>query len=160
MQLRLVYLNSIEDNFYSKRTFDDCNNFEADLQLGFKFLAELDNISHLQSSNEINNLKIIAKIKFVLVTLSKLIMEFNGDNQMHADFADATKKFMDRLQKSSQWPQFYLIKFIVRLFGREALSNASKSKIFSWIMPNSLLINKSDKVNLIFPTNKIQYIIT
>ena len=131
--LKLIYINSIEDNFYSKTTLHkaDQDNLRSDMNLGVEFLNDLCDTT--QSPDDIiEQFKVIAKIKFITVTLSKVISQLNEDDDMQSKFIRMTKRFM---QHSSVWPRFYLIKYVFRRYGKNVLMNTRRIESLNWILP-------------------------
>ncbi len=131
--LKLIYINSIEDNFYSKRTLNKHDeNLNLDMKLGLQFLNDLCD-SNESPDELIEQFKIIAKIKFIIVTLSKVISQLNEEESIQMSFIRMAKRFM---QSSSKWPRFYLIKYIFRRFGKNLLMNTRKIDSLNWILPD------------------------
>jgi hypothetical protein len=145
IQLKLIYINSIEDQLYSKGTTDNqIDNMNLDVKLGLNILHELSNLNDLSDEkNAILQLKIIAKIKFCLVTCAKLIFDLDLNDQAHIKFFDMIKNFIE-LNQNCLWFRFFLIKQIFRRHGKSQLINLTKLDLFEWIVPRDLLRNSAD----------------
>jgi hypothetical protein len=102
------------------------------MKLGLQFLNDLCD-SNESPDEIIEQFKIIAKIKFIIVTLSKVISQLNEEESIQMSFIRMAKRFM---QSSSKWPRFYLIKYIFRRFGKNLLMNTRKIDSLNWILPD------------------------
>ena len=103
------------------------------MKLGLQFLNDL---CDLDESPEIiiEQFKLIAKIKFIIVTLSKVISQLNEDDDIQMSFIRMSKRFIH--QSSSVWPRFYLIKYVFRRFGKNLLMSTRKINSLNWILPD------------------------
>ena len=149
IDLKLMYVNSIEDNFYSKGTFDkSVLNVDLDAKLGNSFLKDLVNETMSCTDKDvktINELKMVAQIKFSLVTLAKLFAEHPEDREYNQIGLEFIKTAEDFIQNSlSMWPRFFLIKYIYRRYGPNILMSSLKNELFNWIIPEEMV--KSDEV--------------
>ena len=130
-----MYINSIEDNFYSKQTFNKTDdNLSLDIKLGADFLIDLHEIDSIEPLNEIDQFKKIAQIKFIIITFAKIMSQFNEKDRNHIKFIKLTKKLIHN-QRTSLWPRFFLIKHIFRRYGKNLLSKAKDNDLFNWIQP-------------------------
>ena len=142
LNVKLMYLNSIEDQFYSKGL--DSDNLNFDIELGISFLDDLlANFTPSVNSSVISELKTIAKIKFCLITCSKLVFECDYINQMHTRFIQMTQTFIGN-NNNCLWFRFFLIKHIFRRYGKEESLKSTKLEMFSWILPQYLLQSSVD----------------
>ena len=147
--LNLMYLNAIEDNFYAHEISDDnnnVNNLEQDARLAIEFLHVLLTIIDEKQAevdgteSHINNLIILARIKFCLVTVSKLI-----SLKYYTDFSELfnlTKKFVENYP--NEWPRFFLIKQIFRRRGHQALLGIVSNDVLKWILPKNFSLGEEN----------------
>ena len=158
VNVKLMYTNSIEDQFYSKglRAAKKVDNLNADIQLGLRFFGEaLDEFSlddyekSTVRQNSIQELKLIAKIKFCLTTCARLIFECDYINQTHTKFIQMTQQFVEA-NKSCLWFRFFLIKQIFRKYGKADLIKSTQMDMFKWIVPGDLLANSADVSCLLY----------
>ena len=139
--LKLMFINSIENNFYAKQTFvKNDSKLDMDVELGTEFLEELDMKT---TAENIDKLIKVAKIKFIIGTFSRLFgewaqMEQHADIQNYRDFIEMTEIFITRCK--SQWPRYYLIKYVFRMYGQSVLMDSVNSKLFNWIIPRELML--------------------
>ena len=151
VNVKLMYTNSIEDQFYSKglRATKKVDNLNADIQLGLRFFDEvldrfsLDDEMSTVRQNSIQELKLIAKIKFCLITSARLIFECDYINQTHTKFVQMTQQFVEA-NKSCLWFRFFLIKHIFRKYGKADLIRSTQMEMFKWIVPGDLLGNSAN----------------
>jgi hypothetical protein len=140
MNVKLMYLNSIEDQFYSKGLEDKLNEkLNIDVKLGISFLNDLLGTVILNESlSAIQELNLIAKIKFCLYTCAKLLFECDYINQIHTRFVQMMKEFIE-VNKDCLWFRFFLIKQIFRRYGKSELLKSTQMDMFTWIVPQDLL---------------------
>jgi hypothetical protein len=143
--IKLMYVNSIEDSLYSKSSFSakDANNLDIDVSNGIQHLNYLNQMDINDSSlSKIEQFKLIAKIKFCLVTCAKLVNEFKENNDLFHTYLALTREFLNNNKDCLNF-QFFLIKQIFRRFGKQNLVEASKDKLFKWIIPKNILDSDS-----------------
>ena len=148
INLKIMYINSIEDNFYSKSTLDKTNaNFNLDIKLAIKFLKnDLLNLrrNSIEESSEIDKFKRIAKIKFSMCLLAKLITDFDENNATHVGFQALCKRFVERNDEFCLWIRFYLIKNIFRRYGKsDSIQLTARNNFLNWIIPKRYLSTAS-----------------
>ncbi|CAF0865868.1 unnamed protein product [Brachionus calyciflorus] len=122
VSLKLMYLNALEDNLYSRGTVNlSEENFNLDIQLAVGFLNDLLR-GHVDTDNndDVSRLKLIAKIKFCLATCSKLVVNYDTENKHHLDLIGLTKRFID-INQHVLWFRFYFIKNVFRRHGKAEL---------------------------------------
>ncbi|CAF1150361.1 unnamed protein product, partial [Brachionus calyciflorus] len=115
VSLKLMYLNALEDNLYSRGTVNlSEENLNLDIQLAVRFLNDLL-LGHVDTDNNDNvfTLKLIAKIKFCLATCSKLVVNYDTENKQTIDLILLTKRFID-INQHVLWFRFYFIKNVFR----------------------------------------------
>ena len=147
--LKLMYLNSFEDNLYLKSSLDSStsNNLSLDICEGTKILNEIfDSLNTIDNLDTINQLKLIAKIKFCLVTCAKLINVFNQNDTNHENYLHLISNFVQQ-NNNCLWLRFFLIKQIFRRFGKQDLVELMKNNRFEWITQNVLSNQSKDEVN-------------
>ncbi len=143
--LKLMFINSIENNFYAKQTFVQASSkLEMDVKLATEFLIDLD---RKKTSEDIDKLIEVAKIKFIIGTFTKLFTEWTQVEQQtikkyYYDFIENTKLFINGCK--SEWPRFYLIKCVFRMYGQSVLMDSVKNPLFNWIIPRELIIKSED----------------
>ena len=121
---------------------------DLDAKLGNSFLKDLVNETMSCTDKDvktINELKMVAQIKFSLVTLAKLFAEHPEDREYNQIGLEFIKTAEDFIQNSlSMWPRFFLIKYIYRRYGPNILMSSLKNELFNWIIPEEMV--KSDEV--------------
>jgi hypothetical protein len=163
VDLKLMYMNSIEDSFYSKSTRDTSNlNLSLDIELACQFLES--DLRHLsahgaharspatsvtiiyrshcprdQDAADIIEFKLVAKIKFCICVLAKLLVEFDRANTLHLKFLEMSKRLIERNVDNCIWLRFFLIKNIFRRYGKSESVKSSNDSLFSWIIPKQFL---------------------
>lgn len=134
-KLNAVYLNAIEDSYYINNSLTMhkalySNNFDVSQLINlFKELRSID------YSNQPSNIKLlcqVARIKYVLVACSKVLIESNLINLPDALFDEAQAFFK---QYPSEWPVNFLIKYIYRRYGQAKFLNIIQNNHFKWILP-------------------------
>ena len=139
--LRLMYLNAIEDNFYSKKTQSrDADGSRADIRQSLRFLKDLSNKDHDINSDELTRLKTAAKIRFVTTIISKVLADDEADDEV--ELIEAGRKFFE--DDSSIWPRYYLIKYMFRRYGRNVLLSSANKKASKWVIPGEFLSRSVD----------------
>ena len=155
-ELNLMYINAIEDNFYTHEVSDDddnkeTNNIAHDANSTITLLDELfkifdgKRIEIVNSESRVNNLLILAKMKFCFVTLSKLISLEN-----YVKFTELFKlaqRFVENYY--NEWPKFFLIKQIFRRRGQQILLNIVANNQFKWILPNNFNLEDETVISII-----------
>jgi hypothetical protein len=152
VNLKLIYINLIEDNFYSKQIsgFDDdaASSFlKREIQLSNKIFDNLFQYQH-ESESAFQLLQSYAQIKFCLVNLSKLIVKFDLNDRSHAELNNKAMEFFSNHKLSSNdWPRFFLLKQIYKQHGKQAIFEAYAKEHFKWILPQFLVNNLSNNLN-------------
>ena len=115
INVKLMYQNSIEDQFYSKGLEDKQNEkLNLDVKVGLSFLNDsLDVMILNESVSTIQHLNLIAKIKFCLNTCARLLFELDYIDQSHTKFIYMMRDFIET-NKDCLWFRFFLIKLIFR----------------------------------------------
>ena len=119
--LKIMFINSIENNFYARQTF---NESDSELNDAKEFLDKLIQETDLLESNKngyskrIIGLERIAKIKFVLTKFCKLLADPESitDNKIYIEFNKMVQIFIEN--QDSMWPRFFLIKYAFRKYGQ------------------------------------------
>ena len=145
--LKVMLINSIENNFYSTFVESD-SKLNKDVELGIQFLRELNNseMNDDSYSKQVNDLETIAKIKFILGTFARLFDECRHEeaeiSKKCSEFVRMTEWYLSssRRSKFSLWPRFFLIKYVFRKYGQSVLMDSVKSEMFKWIIPKNLLL--------------------
>jgi hypothetical protein len=141
--LKLIYINSIEDNFHSICAKAGNQTYEIELAIEFlgNDLENLDDVNCMESLQPVESLKLIAEIKFSLCALAKLVIDFDVKNKNHVTLLKSCRKLIEKNDSNCVWLRFYLIKNIFRRYGKAELVKLCKSKSFDWILPDQLLSN-------------------
>lgn len=141
INLKLMYINSIEDNLCSRAS-------ENRVQTAIDFLKnDLASLSavHL-GAEEIGEFKLVAEIKFCLSTLAHIAIDFDSSDPSHRELAYYTRELIEqmeeeRMQEKCPWTRFYLIKLIFRRHGKSDSIKVASNKLLSWIFPSNLMSN-------------------
>lgn len=148
VNLKLMYVNSIEDSLHSK--YDSSRSDE----LVKKVLEFLSNVNYDLTvefdddgrSKIVARLKTIAKIRFSLVTFANLIV--NGiDGGLSADILHLNDMVKDLIETNDRclWLRFFLIKNIFRIHGQSGFKKLASSNLYKWIIPSNIV--NSNEVN-------------
>jgi E3 ubiquitin-protein ligase RNF213 len=129
IDLKLIYINAIEDSFYCKQIANENLNIE----LGIEFL---NNLNDIDSNNQMEQFKIIAKIKFIITTLANLMIKHDNENELELIFIKMAKNFFQN-ETLSIWPRFFMIKYVFRRYGKNVLINHKNNDLFNWILPET-----------------------
>lgn len=134
--LKLMYVNSIEDSFYA-------NSSTLIVDKTIELLSEVNDQIALfeddegENSSEISRLKCFAKIRFCLVSFAKLIVE--TDEKKLVDLTAIMKQFIEQISDNGcLWVKFFLIKDIFRKYGNEAFKKLAQNDLFKWILPENI----------------------
>jgi len=128
IDLKLLYINAIEDSFYCKQT----ENENLNIELGIEFLNDLN---EFVLSSQVEQFKVIAKIKFVIATLANLMAKQEIENELELNFIKMSKNFF-QTENLSKWPRFFMIKYVFRRFGKNVLISHKNNILFNWILPD------------------------
>lgn len=91
-----------------------------------------------ESSSPITELEKIAKIKFILVTLAQVAEDKNVEKDYNLqNFVKLTKIFIEMC--GSEWPRYFLIKYIFRRYGQTFILNLANERYFNWIIPGYMI---------------------
>ena len=138
--LKLMYINAIEDNFCSTNLESTERSINIDAATTMNFLDELTrHNSSFDNDNDISSLRIIATIKFCLVTCARLVNIYDDRNIHQKEFMKRTNEFLESYQ--SGWPRFFLIKQIFRRYGKACFGKIIKYDHLKWILPSYLAQN-------------------
>ena len=142
ISLKLMYLNSIEDNLYSRSSLiKNEENFKHDIQLAIRTLENVL-IEAEEMEDEVSNLKFLAKIRFCLTTCSKLVSNIDQANKMEMNLIHLMENF---LSKNKGWPyQIFLVKSIFRIHGRAETLKIAGQEIFKNLIPNDLFTDTNN----------------
>jgi hypothetical protein len=161
INLKLMYINSIEDSLHMK--FEEAKNFNASLcEKLIDCLKELNELMTISTNNssvqdglsEINKLNIIAKVRFCLVSFAKNVFNIenqenssSSSNQLSAQFVDILADFLDK-NAECKWFRYFLIKNIFKRYGQSEFQKLTQNESFAWIFPEEM--TKSKEVNIIY----------
>ncbi len=129
IDLKLIYINAIEDSFYCKQI----ENENMNIELGIEFLNDLNDFD---SNDQMEQFKIIAKIKFIITTLANLMVRHDNENELELNFIKMAKNFLQS-ESLSIWPRFFMIKYVFRRYGKNVLINHKNNDLFNWILPDT-----------------------
>ncbi|RNA31081.1 E3 ubiquitin-ligase RNF213-like [Brachionus plicatilis] len=142
ISLKLMYLNAIEDNLYSRSSLvKNEQNFDHDIQLAIRTLKDLLNQSY-EIEDEVSRLKFVAKIRFCLTTCSKLVTNIDQSCEHHMQLIRLVKILINR---NKSWFRLFLIKNIFRIHGRAETMKIANQEILRDFVPPDLVTDRNNR---------------
>ena len=137
INLKLMYINSIEDNL--------CSRSDNRVQMAIDYLKNefsMINISRC-GAEDITQFKLIANIKFCISILADIVIDFDSSDKSHCELASSVEELIEQLEDSAQercpWIRFYLIKLIFRRHGKSDSVKIATNQQLAWIFPTNLI---------------------